>query len=54
VIVVISPGGTPKDARVLGGNPVLVNAALDAVRKWKFEAAKDDSTETVEFVFQPK
>jgi TonB family protein len=53
VIVVVSPNGNPKDARVVGGNPVLVGAALDAVRKWKFEPAQDESTVTLEFDFQP-
>lgn len=54
VIVVVSASGNPKDARVVGGNPVLVNAALDAVKKWKFEPAPDESTVTLEFNFQPK
>src|SRR5277367_5518127 len=49
VVVVVSPRGDPKDARVVGGNPVLVNAALDAVKKWKFEPAADESTVTLEF-----
>ncbi|MGH9498674.1 MAG: energy transducer TonB [Terriglobales bacterium] len=53
MIVVVSPEGNLKDARVLGGNPILVNAALDAVKKWKFEPARDESTGTVEFNFQP-
>lgn len=53
MVVVISPNGSLKDARVVGGNPILVNAALDAVKKWKFEAAQDESTGTVEFNFQP-
>ena len=53
VVVVVSPNGSPKDARVVGGNPVLVNAALDAVKKWKFEPAQDESTVTLEFSFQP-
>lgn len=53
MIVVISPNGSLKDTRVVGGNPILVNAALDAVKKWKFEPAQDESTGTVEFNFQP-
>jgi TonB family protein len=53
VIVVVSAEGNPKDARVVGGNPVLVNAALEAVKKWKFEPAQDESTVTLEFNFEP-
>jgi TonB family protein len=53
VVVVVSPNGNPRDTRVVGGNPVLVSAALDAVKKWKFEPAQDESTVTLEFNFQP-
>ena len=51
--VSIAPNGTVKDTKVIGGNPILVNAALDAVKKWRFEAANDESTQLVEFKFDP-
>jgi TonB family protein len=54
VLVVVSPNGNLKDTKVVGGNPLLVNAAMDALKKWKFEAADSDSTGTVEFKFQPQ
>ena len=53
VLVVVSPDGSLKNTKVVGGNPILVNAAVDALKKWKFEPAKDDSTEAVEFQFGP-
>jgi len=53
MIVVISPNGDLKDAKVVGGNPILVNAAMDAVKKWKFEPGQDETIGTVEFNFQP-
>jgi len=53
VLVVVTPSGMLKDSKVVGGNPILVNAAMDALRKWKFEPATDESTGTVEFKFQP-
>ena len=53
VIVVVGANGNAKDARVVGGNPVLVSAAVDAAKKWKFEPAQEESTETLEFDFQP-
>jgi len=53
VLVVVSPEGNLKDSKVVGGNPILVNAALDALKKWKFEPASEESTGTVEFRFQP-
>jgi TonB family protein len=37
--------------RVVGGSPLLVMAALDAIRKFQFEPGSKDTTETVEFQF---
>jgi TonB family protein len=54
MIVVVSADGSLKNTKVVGGNPILVNAALDALRKWKFEPGQDESTGTLEFEFQPK
>jgi TonB family protein len=51
--VTVAPNGTVKDTKVIGGNPILVNAATDAVKKWRFEAANDESTQIVEFKFDP-
>jgi len=42
-----------KETKVIGGNPILVNAAVDAVKKWRFETASDDSVGVVEFKFDP-
>lgn len=52
VQVVVSPNGTVKDAKALGGHPVLVNAALDAVRKWRFEPAAIESSGLVDIKFE--
>ena len=41
--VVVAPNGTVKDARVVGGHPVLAGAALDAAKKWRFEPAAGES-----------
>jgi TonB family protein len=54
VLVVVTPGGALKDTKVVGGNPLLVNAAMDALKKWKFEPADSESSGTVEFKFQPQ
>ena len=54
VLVVVAPNGSLKDTKIVGGNPLLVNAAMDALKKWKFEPADSDSTGTVEFKFQPQ
>ena len=52
VQVVVAPNGTVKDAKVVGGHPVLAGAALDAVRKWRFEPASGESTGVVDFKFE--
>ena len=53
VAVVVAPNGTVKEAKVVGGHPVLANAALDAVRKWRFEPAAGESSGIVDFKFEP-
>src|SRR5271154_5976130 len=53
VQVVVSPNGTVKDAKVVGGHPVLATAAVEAVKKWRFEPAAVESTGVVEFRFEP-
>lgn len=50
--VVIAPNGTVKDAKVIGGHPILVNAAMDAVKKWKYEPGPAETSGTVEFTFE--
>ena len=37
--VSISPGGAVQSVLPLGGSPPLVNAAVTAVKKWKYEPA---------------
>jgi TonB family protein len=54
VEVVVLPNGAVKGARVMGGHPVLANAALDAVKKWRFEPAAMESTGIVDFKFDPR
>lgn len=51
VEAIVRPNGSVKTTRVLGGNPVLVDAALDAVGKWKFEPAQNETTELVQLAF---
>lgn len=51
---IVKPNGTVKSTRVLGGNPVLVDAATEAVNKWKFEPAQSETTEVVQLTFNPQ
>jgi protein TonB len=52
--VVVAPNGAVKDARVVGGHPVLANAALDAAKKWRFEPGVSESTGVIDFKFEPR
>jgi TonB family protein len=51
--VVVRPDGNVKSTRVIGGNPVLIQAATDAVQQWKFQTASSETTEIVQLTFQP-
>ena len=52
--IVISPKGNVDSISPLGGNPVLVEAASAAVRKWKYVPADSETKTQVEFTFDPK
>jgi len=51
-LVVKSDGGV-KSTRVIGGNPVLIQAATEAVKQWKFQTSPGETTEIVQLTFQP-
>jgi len=54
VEVLVAPNGTVKEARIVGGHPVLANAALDAAKKWRFEPASVETTGVIDFKFEPR
>jgi TonB family protein len=54
VEAIVSGNGVVKAVEVKGGHPVLVQSAMDAVRKWKWEPASRDSREFVEVRFSPE
>ena len=45
--------GTVKSIQVKGGNPLLAQAAQNAVREWKWAKSEHESTEALEFRFRP-
>jgi TonB family protein len=48
--VVITPQGGVRTVKVLGGNPVLADAAERAVKNWKYESGSEETrTVTVDF-----
>jgi TonB family protein len=51
--ITIAANGTVRNAKLVGGHPVLANAALDAVKNWRYEAGPEESTGIVDFRFDP-
>lgn len=51
VEAMVKPNGSVKSTRILGGNPVLVDAAQAAVAKWKFEPTQAETTEVLQVTF---
>ena len=49
--VVVAPDGKIKDSKVIGGHPVLVDAAMTALHDWKYEKANSETKTQVEFKF---
>ena len=54
IMAIVSPDGTVKSVQSVGGSPVLIQAAQDAVQKWKFAPASAESKEIIEIHFGPQ
>ena len=50
--VLVGPTGSVKSVKALGGHPLLVDAAVLAVKQWKYEAGPEDM-QVVEVKFAP-
>lgn len=48
---VVSPDGKLRSTHVLGGSPLLVQAAVAALQKWRWAPQSAESTELIEFSF---
>ena len=51
VQLTVSPEGTVKDVKELGGSPVLLAALVRAVKQWKYEAAPKETAVEVKAAF---
>jgi TonB family protein len=51
VEAVVRANGSVKSTKVLGGNPVLIESAVEATRKWTFVAASAESIEVLQVTF---
>lgn len=54
VLALVGPDGNVKSVEPVGGSPVLVQAAQEAVSRWKFAPASAESRELVELHFHPQ
>jgi len=50
----VAANGTVKAVKVIGGHPLLVQAAERAVQKWRWEPARQESNEAIELRFNPQ
>jgi TonB family protein len=50
----VRANGSVRSVRVLGGNAALLESATEAVHRWKFEPAAQETTEVVQITFQPQ
>jgi TonB family protein len=46
--------GRAKNVEVKGGHPVLVQAAVTAVRNWRWEPSSHETKEPIELTFTPQ
>lgn len=51
LIAVVAPNGSVKSVEPVGGNPVLLKAAQDAVMNWKYAPGPDETKELIELQF---
>jgi TonB family protein len=53
VEVIIGPDGKVKSTNVVGGHPIFIDATLAALKEWKYEPAKTETSVTLTFDFRP-
>jgi TonB family protein len=51
--VLVNPNGTVKDAQVLGGNPILSDCAVKAVKQWVFVTSEKEESIEISVGFDP-
>jgi TonB family protein len=51
VLITVSADGKVEKVKELGGNPVLLDALIRAVKKWRYEPAESEAVIEVKFNF---
>jgi len=54
VVVVVAANGKVARTEVVGGSPLLAVAAVDAISKWKWIPASEETKEMIEIKFKPE
>lgn len=52
--VVVESDGRVKSMDTKGGHPLLVQAAQDAIRQWKWQSTSHETLESIEVRFNPQ
>lgn len=52
--VLVRPDGSIKEVRVIGGHPVLAEAAVAAIKQWRYQVTARQTTESVRVSFGPQ
>lgn len=50
--VLVAPNGTVKSMRPIGGSPILLKAAQDAINKWRWAPSSQETSELIELHFK--
>jgi periplasmic protein TonB len=53
VATTVAPNGTVEDAELLGGNPVLGQSAMKAIKQWKYAPSHTKEKLVVKLTFDP-
>ena len=54
LMVIVTPTGNVKTVTPIGGNPILVEAASNAVKQWKYASSENTDTFEVKVDFVPR
>jgi TonB family protein len=54
LLATVAPNGTVKAIQPMGGSPLLVQAAQEAVYRWQFAPASSESKIPIELHFNPQ
>lgn len=54
LVAIVGADGKVKSVEPVGGSPVLIQAAKDAITEWKFAPASSESKESIELHFNPQ